>query len=67
MKIKFKQAAKLGDVLTVVTTSKGGSDFRKRMDQRLEMDGEVVTEAEVDLVCLDDKLGLREFPPGILE
>ena len=65
MNIKFKQAARLGDECEVITEATGGSDFRKKMKQRLECGGEVITEADVDLGCLDADLNLREFPPGL--
>jgi len=66
MQIKFRQAATLGDVCQVVTKiAPGGSDYRKKIDQRLEHNGEVITEASIDLVCLDNNLQLIEFPPGI--
>ena len=65
MKIKFRQAARLGDVCQVVTKMTGGSEYRKIMEQRLELNGDVITEAEVELVCLDSNLELREFPPNL--
>ena len=65
MNIKFKQTAKLGDECEVVTEATGGSDYRKKMKQTLLLDGEVITEADVDLVCLDADLNLRDFPSGL--
>ena len=65
MKIKWRQPAKLGDRLDVITiATDGGSEYRKIMEQRIELNGEVLTEAIVDIVCLDGNMQLREFPPG---
>lgn len=65
MNIKFRAPARLGDECEVVTRVAGGSEFRKQLHQTLELDGEVITEADVDLVCLDGDLKLREFPEGM--
>lgn len=65
MQIKFRQAARLGDICEVVTKYKGGSAYRKELEQRLEIDGEVLIDSTVELVCLDANLELREFPEGI--
>lgn len=65
MNIKFRAPARLGDECDVITTVTGGSEYRKKLRQVLELRGEVITEAEVDLVCLDADLNLREFPPGM--
>jgi acyl-CoA thioesterase FadM len=40
--------------------------FRMRMDQRLFRDGELLTEAEVQLVCLDRDFEVCEFPEVLL-
>lgn len=68
MKIKFVRAAKLGDVLQVITrlgTDK--SEFRRRIMQRVELNGQAMVEAEVDIVCLDANKQLRTFPAGIMD
>ena len=65
MQIKFRQPARLGDICKVITISTGGSSYRKEMKQRMELNGKIVVEASVDLVCLDANLELREFPPGL--
>lgn len=62
LKIKFLQPARLGDVCEVVTTVASCSEYRRVLRQVIERDGEVITEASVDLVCLDAELTLREFP-----
>ena len=67
MQLKFRQAAKLGDNCQVVTEAAGGSDYRKEMKQRMELNGNVLIEAVVELVCLDKNLELREFPKGLFE
>ena len=60
IEIKFKNAARLGDICQVVTDmAEGGSEYRKKIGQRIELNGKVITEAVVDLVCLDTNLELR--------
>jgi acyl-CoA thioester hydrolase len=68
MKIKFLRAAKLGDVLQVVTKlGNEKSEYRRRLIQRVEMNGTSMVEAEVDVVCLDNNKQLRVFPAGIMD
>lgn len=64
--VTYRQPARLGDVCRVVTAVAGGSDYRRKLRQQLERGGEVLTEASVDLVCLDRELQLQEFPAGLL-
>lgn len=68
MKIKFLKAAKLGDVLQVVTKlGNDKSEYRRRLIQRVELNGISMVEAEVDVVCLDNNKQLRVFPAGIMD
>jgi tol-pal system-associated acyl-CoA thioesterase len=67
LQITFLKPLKLGDECEVITRVVGGSVYRKKLEQHIERDGEVITEAKVDLVCLDEELQLREFPPGLLD
>jgi acyl-CoA thioester hydrolase len=68
MKIKFLKAAKLGDVLQVVTKlGNDKSEYRRRLIQRVELNGTVMVDAEVDVVCLDNNKQLRVFPTGIMD
>ncbi|MBN2403749.1 MAG: YbgC/FadM family acyl-CoA thioesterase [Spirochaetes bacterium] len=68
MKIKFLKAAKLGDILQVVTKpGNDKSEYRRRLIQRVELNGTVMVEAEVDVVCLDNNKQLRVFPAGIMD
>ena len=68
MKIKFLRAAKLGDVLQIVTKlGNDKSEYRRRMIQRVELNGQSMVEAEVDIVCLDGNKQLRTFPSGIMD
>jgi acyl-CoA thioester hydrolase len=62
MSIKFRKAAQLGDTLDVVSTFTLGSDYRGVFHQRVERGGEIIVDAEVEVVCLDDRQRLREFP-----
>ena len=68
MKIKFKKPGKLGDILQVITKAgQGGSDYRKKMIQRIELDDQLLVEAEVDIVCLNNDKQLRTIPAGIFD
>lgn len=68
MKIKFLKAAKLGDILQVVTKlGQDKSEYRRRLIQRVELNGQVMVDAEVDVVCLDNDKQLRIFPAGIMD
>ncbi|MBX0330424.1 YbgC/FadM family acyl-CoA thioesterase [Oscillochloris sp. ZM17-4] len=60
--MKFKQAARLGDMVEVVTSVKMSSAYRARFMQRVERQGVLLVDAEVDIVCLGDDQQLREFP-----
>jgi len=62
MNIKFKKAAELGDVIEVVTTVNSASAYRGVFKQRIERAGEVIVEADVEIVCLDKSRTIREFP-----
>lgn len=60
--MKFKKSAGLGDLVEVVSTFTLTSAYRGRFTQRVECRGEILVEAEVDLVCVDSQQQLREFP-----
>jgi len=62
MNIRFKRGAQLGDILDVVSTFTLQSAYRGLFRQRVERDGEVYVEADVELACLDPQRNLREFP-----
>lgn len=63
LSMKFKQAARLGDIIEVVTSVKMSSTYRAQFRQRVECRGTVLVEADVDIVCLGSDQQLREFPP----
>jgi tol-pal system-associated acyl-CoA thioesterase len=63
MNIRFKRAAQLGDTLEVVSTFSLQSPYRGLFRQRVEREGQVCVEADVELACLDPQRNLREFPP----
>lgn len=65
MNIKFRRAATLGDELEVISRFRLASPYRGIFDQRVERGGELIAEAEVELVCLDDQRRLRRFPPEL--
>jgi acyl-CoA thioester hydrolase len=63
LSMKFRRSARLGDQIDVVSTFKLDSAYRGRFSQRLERAGELLVQAEVDVVCVDTQQNLREFPP----
>lgn len=62
LQMKFKRSAALGDEIEVVSTFERTSAYRGRFTQRIECRGEVLVEADVDIVCIDPQQRLREFP-----
>lgn len=62
MNIRFRKAAGLGDILDVVSTFTLSSSYRGLFRQRIERGGELIVEADVEIVCLDERQELREFP-----
>jgi len=60
--VTFFKPARLGDVLDVSTTVDPGSPFRMRMTQKLFRGEVLLNEAKVQLVCLDARMELTEFP-----
>jgi tol-pal system-associated acyl-CoA thioesterase len=62
LSMKFKRPGRLGDLLEVVSLFRLDSAFRGRFSQRLECRGELLVQAEVDVVCLDSRQQLVEFP-----
>lgn len=62
LSMKFKRSARLGDLLDVISSFRLDSPYRGRFSQRIECQGEVLVQAEVDIVCVDGQQNLREFP-----
>lgn len=62
LQIKFKKAAILGDTLDVNSSFSMISPFRGLFRQRIERSGELIVEADVELVCLDRNQQIQEFP-----
>jgi tol-pal system-associated acyl-CoA thioesterase len=62
--VTFKNAARLGDALRVVSKARQLSQYRLAFDQRIESekDGRVLVEAKVELVCTDLKGNLQTMP-----
>jgi tol-pal system-associated acyl-CoA thioesterase len=60
--MKFRQPARLGDTVEVVTSARLSSAYRARFTQRVECRGAVCVEADVEVVCLDNAQTLRTFP-----
>lgn len=60
--VTFHKPAKLGELCEVRTTAQLSTPYRMKMIQRLFRTDELITEAEVQLVCIDGEGGLREFP-----
>jgi acyl-CoA thioester hydrolase len=66
MNITFHKPARLGDVCDVVTEIVPGSSFRLKMKQKLMRGDELLTDADVLLVCVDENFEVREFPEDLL-
>jgi acyl-CoA thioester hydrolase len=63
MSITFHKAAKLNDRLRVVTQRiPNRSSYRFVLDQRIYRGDDLLTEAEVLLLCLDREMKLRQMP-----
>jgi acyl-CoA thioester hydrolase len=62
MTIRFRKPAELGDLIDVVSTLELPSSFRGLFRQRIERAGEVLVEADVEIVCLDRTRNIQEFP-----
>jgi tol-pal system-associated acyl-CoA thioesterase len=62
--ITFRNAARLGDRLVVISEAAQTSHFRTNFKQRIERpaDQRVIVEASVDIVCTDLQGNLKEFP-----
>jgi tol-pal system-associated acyl-CoA thioesterase len=65
MKIKFAKTAKLGDTLQLSTEVKLTSPFRLQFTQLAKRDGELVTRAEVEVVCISNKGDVAEISHAI--
>jgi len=61
----FRRAAALGDLLDVVSRFDLASRFRGTFHQRIERGGELIVDADVDIVCLDAEGQLVSFPAGL--
>ena len=62
MTIRFRKPAELGDTIEVISTFSLQSAYRGLFRQRIERDGDLVVEADVEIVCIDPQRTLREFP-----
>ncbi len=66
--INFQAPGKLGDECTVVTKRlPSRSPYRVKLHQALFRDDELLVDAMIHLVCLDQDLNLREFPEEWLD
>lgn len=65
--VTFRRPAKLMDRCRVITDFlPQGSPYRLHMGQRLMRGDELLTEGEIQLVCLDASMRVRKFPEAIL-
>lgn len=62
MNIRFRKSAELGDSVDVVSAFTLTSPYRGLFRQRIERAGDLLIEAEVEIVCLDRSRSLQEFP-----
>lgn len=61
----YRRAARLGDVLDVVSSFALSSRYRGVFRQRIEREGELVVDGEVEIVCLDADQQLVSFPADL--
>lgn len=65
--VTYRRPARLMDRCRVITDFLAkGSPYRLHMGQRLMRGDELLTEGEIQLVCLDAGMRVRKFPPEIL-
>lgn len=62
MTIKFRKPAELGNIIDVVSDYSLTSPYRAVFKQRIERAGELLVDADVELVCLGPNRSVREFP-----
>jgi acyl-CoA thioester hydrolase len=65
MNIAFKKAARVDDALVVRTLYREGKGVRIEALQRVEKDGELIAEAEVEVVCIRLDGRPRRPPPEL--
>jgi acyl-CoA thioester hydrolase len=65
MNIAFKKAARVDDALVVRTHYREGRGVRIEAVQRIEKDGELIAEAEVEVVCIRLDGRPRRPPPEL--
>lgn len=58
----FRKAARLGDMIDVVTSFGIESAYRGRFRQRIEREGVLLVDADVDVVCTNVDQTLIELP-----
>jgi acyl-CoA thioester hydrolase len=62
MTIHFRKPGELGDLIEVVSTFALQSAYRGLFRQRIERAGEILVDADVEIVCLDRARQIQEFP-----
>jgi acyl-CoA thioester hydrolase len=60
--IRYRKPAELGDLIDVVSAFSLPTPYRALFRQRVERDGELLAEADVEVVCLGDNRALQKFP-----
>jgi tol-pal system-associated acyl-CoA thioesterase len=67
LSMKFLKPARLGDTVKVVTRPlESGSEYRMKLEQSIELEGVVLVQSTVDIICLDETYKLRAFPGELL-
>ena len=67
--LTYKRGAEFGDTLTIDTTVTRTSDYRLLFIQQalLKNSGDILVEAEIELVCVNQKKHLVKLPQLVLE
>jgi acyl-CoA thioester hydrolase len=64
--VEYHRSAQLGDRLSLVTAVTRASPFRLVFDQRAFREGEAITSARVDIVCIDREGELAEIDETLI-
>jgi tol-pal system-associated acyl-CoA thioesterase len=66
MTMTWRRPARLWDLVDVVTSFSVASRFRGTFAQRIERGGELLTDAKVEVVCIDNDQQLVSLPEEIV-
>jgi len=65
LQMTYRKPARLWDTVDVVSSFTVDSRFRGTFHQKVMRDGDVLTDAKVDVVCIDNDSQLISLPPEV--